>query len=171
MLRVFLVTALAVLTWAWETGGDPLPPRIDTSRAELASLGQEYHELRQWATAIAQATDTLSDASSERARVLAGQLVRLMSPLEDDFARTTAALSTDELDLVLPLWERMAFAHAGFVMLRDEAEALGGDLALDPAELHDLVAQLSAVLDFAMEIQQMVLDQLTAPPESPVQIT
>jgi hypothetical protein len=171
MLRLFLATAVAALAWIWDSGGDPLPSRIDTSHTALASLGQEYDQLQQWATAIAVTTDTLSVESSERARALAFQLARLMSPLEEDFARTTAALSTAQLDLVLPLWERMAFAHAGFAMLQEQAAALGGDVALDPAELHDLVAQLSAVLDFATEVQQMVLDQLTTPPDTPVRIT
>jgi len=171
MLRVLLVTAMAVFAWAWETDGDPLPPRIDSSRVELTTLGREYSDLQQWAVAISAATDTLSEGSSERARALADQLVRLMTPLEDDFARTTASLSTDQLELVLPLWERMAFAHAGFEMLKDEARALGEDSSLDPAELRDLVAQLSAVLDFATEIQQMVLDQLTTPPDTPFPVT
>jgi hypothetical protein len=91
-----------------------------------------------------------------------------MGPLEEDFAKTTAALSTAQLELILPLWERMAFAHAGFVMLQEQAVALGGDPALEPAELHDLAAQLSAVLDFAAEIQRLVLSQLTTPAPTPV---
>jgi hypothetical protein len=93
-----------------------------------------------------------------------------MRPLEEDFEKTTAALSTAQLELVLPLWERMAFAHAGFAMLQEEAVALGGDPALQPAELHDLAAELSAVLDFAVEIQRMVLNQLTGPAATPIRI-
>jgi hypothetical protein len=151
-------------------GTEVLPPRADLSRAALISLGQEYGDLQLWAGAIAATTDTLASENSEGARVLAQQLARLMSPLEEDFEKTTAALSTAQLDLVLPLWERMAFAHAGFAMLQEEAAALAGDPALQPAELYDLAAQLSAVLDFAVEIQQMVLNQLTGPTATPIRI-
>ena len=84
------------------------------------------------------------------------------------FENTTAALSTNQLDLVLPLWERMAFAHAGLVMLQEQAAALGQDQAVAPAELHDLAFQLSVVLDFAEEIQRMVLDQLTLPVDTSI---
>jgi hypothetical protein len=101
---------------------------------------------------------------------MADQLARLMGPLEQDFERTTAALSTSQLELVLPLWERMAFAHAGFAMLRDEVAALGGDPTLNPAELHDLASQLSVVLDFATEIQRMVMDELTAPVPTAIRV-
>jgi hypothetical protein len=90
--------------------------------------------------------------------------------LEGDFEKTTAALSTNQIDLVLPLWERMAFAHAGFVMLQEKAAALGQDPTIEPAELHDLAGQLSAVLEFAAEIQRLVLDQLTAPPPTPIRV-
>ena len=164
MRRVLGLTGLAALTVAlgsFSTGGPSLRP--DYSRAALTSLGQEYGDLQLWASAIAQATDTLTTENSERARALAHQLARLIRPLEEDFEKTTAALSTAQLELVLPLWERMAFAHAGFSLLQEEAAALGGDPALHPAELHDLAAQLSAVLDFAAEIQRMVLDQLLTP--------
>jgi hypothetical protein len=137
----------------------------------LASLGQEYEDLQQWATAILDATEVSPPAENERARVLAGQLARLIGPLEADFEKTTASLSTSQLDQVLPLWERMAFAHAGFVMLQEEAVALGDDPDMDPAELHDLADQLSAVLDFAAEIQRMVLEQLTSPVSTPIRIT
>jgi hypothetical protein len=142
--------------------------RQDSSRLELAKLGQEYDDLQQWASAIAETADTLSPNGVERARVLAGQLARLMSPLEADFERTTAALSTDQLETVLPLWERMAFAHAGFLMIKEEALALGGDPTLDPAELQSLAAELSAVLDLAAEMQRQVLDRLTTPPATPI---
>lgn len=171
MLRALGVTAVAVLTLMWGVRLEPLPPREDLSQKALATLGQEYGNLQLWATAIATTTDTLLPENSERARALAQQLARLISPLEEDFERTTAALSTAQLELVLPLWERMAFAHAGFVMLQEEAAALGGDPALEPAELHDLVAELSAVLDFAVEIQSMLLTELTGPPPTPTPIT
>jgi hypothetical protein len=151
-------------------GTEAMPSRPDLSRAALESLGREYRDLQQWAAAIAATTDTLPSESSERARVLAHQLARLMSPLEEDFQKTTAALSTSQLELVLPLWERMAFAHAGVVMLQEEAIALGGDPALQPVELHNLAADLAVVLDFATEIQRMVLDQLTTPTVSPIRI-
>jgi hypothetical protein len=145
--------------------------RPDSSRAALASLGQEYDDLQQWATAIAAATDTLTSENSERARVLAGHLARLIRPLEEDFENTTAALSTAQLELVLPLWERMAFAHAGFAMLEEQATALGIDPALEPAQLHDLAAELSSVLEFAGEIQRLVLDQLTGLLPTPFRIS
>lgn len=147
-----------------------LPPQGQSSQAALASLGQEYEDLQLWATAIAAMTDTLSSGSSEQARALADQLARLMRPLEDDFENTTAALSTAQLELVLPLWERMAFAHAGFAMIQEQATALGDDPALEPIQLHDLAAQLSAVLDFAAEIQRLVLDQLTTPSPTGIRI-
>jgi hypothetical protein len=91
--------------------------------------------------------------------------------MERNFEETTAALSTAQLELVLPLWERMAFAHAGLVMLEEEAAALGGDPAIQPSELREFVAQLSAVLDFAAEIQSLLLDELSAPIPSSIRIT
>src|SRR4029078_1313840 len=130
--------------------------------------GEEEREPRHGTEAVLAATDTLQPASAERARALADQVARVISPLEGDFENTTAALSTNQLDLVLPLWERMAFAHAGLVMLQERAAALGQDPAVAPAELHDLAFQLSAVLDFAEEIQRMVLDQLTLPVDTPI---
>jgi hypothetical protein len=171
MLRALVVTTVAALTWIWSSGSEPMPLRPDTSRAALTSLGREYGDLQQWATAILITTDTLPAEGSEAARAMAQQLARLISPLEEDFARTTAALSTAQLELVLPLWERMAFAHAGFAMLADEVAQLEGDPFLHPAALHDLAEELSAVLDFAAELQRMVLEQLTTPPETPIRIT
>ena len=162
-------TSLVLNLLSFGTGAVPL--REDSSRAALATLGQEYGDLQQWADAIAATTDTLPSADSERARVLARQLAQLMAPLERDFENTTAALSTVQLEQVLPLWERMAFAHAGFVMLEEQAMALGGDPALDPSELHDLVTQLSAVLDLATEMQREVLIRLTIPIPTPIRIT
>jgi len=163
------ITSLVLNLVRFGSGGVSL--REDSSRAALASLGREYGDLQLWATAIAATTDTLPSADSERARVLAEQLARLIQPLEEDFENTTAALSTSQLEEVLPLWERMAFAHAGFVMLEEQAVALGRDPALDPSELHELVTQLSAVLDFATEIQRLILSRLTTPDASPLRIT
>ena len=171
MLRALGVTAVAAAGLVWSLDVDPLPLREDTSRAALTSLGQEYGDLQQWAIAIAEATDTLPSDGSESARMLAHQLARLILPLEERFERTTAALSTTQLELVLPLWERMAFAHAGFVMLQERVAALEADPALHPAELHNLAAELSSVLDFASEIQQLLLAELTVPPPTLVRIT
>ncbi|HSJ75165.1 MAG TPA: hypothetical protein VK899_03120 [Gemmatimonadales bacterium] len=169
LLRILALSGLAVVTFTLGSlAPAPIVLRPDTSRAALASLGEEYGELQQWAAAILAATDTLQPASAERARALADQLARVISPLEGDFENTTAALSTNQLDLVLPLWERMAFAHAGLVMLQERAAALGQDPAMAPAELHDLAFQLSAVLGFAEEIQRMVLDQLTLPVDTSI---
>lgn len=162
-------TSLVLNLVSFGTGAVPL--REDSSRAALATLGQEYGDLQQWAAAIAATTDTLPSVDSERARVLALQLAHLIAPLERDFENTTAALSTDQLDQILPLWERMAFAHAGFVMLEEQAAALGGDPTLEPSELHDLVTQLSAVLDLATEMQRQVLTRLTTPSSTPIRIT
>jgi hypothetical protein len=148
-----------------------MPLRVDHSRAALTSLGQEYGDLQQWSAAIVALTDTLPPDGSEHARVLAHQLARLILPLEERFEETTAALSTAQLELALPLWERMAFAHAGFAMLQERAAALEEDPALEPAELHDLAAELSAVLDFATEIQQLLLDLLTTPAPTSLRIT
>lgn len=144
-------------------GTGTIPARPDTSRAALISLGQDYGDLRQWAEAIVEETDTLDSGDAERARTLAQQLVRVIGPLEEDFENTTAALSTNQLEQVLPLWERMVFAHAGFLLLQEEAASLGTDPALDPAELRDVASQLSAVLDFASEIQRRILSELTTP--------
>ncbi len=152
-------------------GTETMPPLADSSRAALVSLGQEYDDLQQWATAVAVASDTLDSGNAERARVLADQLARLMGPLEQDFEKTTAALSTTQLELILPLWERMAFAHAGFALLLERAAKLGGDPVIDPAELHDVAAQLSAVLDFAAEIQRLALTRLTTPMPTPIRLT
>jgi hypothetical protein len=163
------LTSLVLNLVSFGTGAVPL--REDSSRAALATLGQKYGDLQQWAAAIAATTDTLPSVDPERARVLADQLAHLIAPLERDFENTTAALSTAQLEQILPLWERMAFAHAGFVMLEDRAVALGGDPALDPSELHELVTQLSAVLDLATEMQRQVLTRLTTPSPTPIRIT
>jgi hypothetical protein len=151
-------------------GGGAMPPRADTSSAALVSLGQEYDDLQLWAKAIAEATDTLSSADGEHARVLARQLAQLLSPLEEDFEKTTAALSTAQLEQILPLWERMVFAHAGFLMLQEQATSLGVDPALEPSELHDLASQLSAVLDFAAEIQAQILEELSPQVSTPIRL-
>lgn len=171
-MRIATLWGLAALTVAgasFNTGTMPL--RRDSSRAELAKLGQEYGDLQQWVAAIAATSDTLPVNNAERARVLADQLARLMRPLEHDFEKTTASLSTSQLESILPLWERMAFAHAGFVMLQEQAAELGQDPALEPAELRQLADELSAVLDFAAEVQQMVLEQLTTPIPTPIRLS
>jgi hypothetical protein len=150
-------------------GTGTMPLRTDSSRAALVSLGQEYGDLQRWATAIAEATDTLE--SAERARALANQLARVMGPLEKDFEKTTAALSTSQLEQILPLWERMVFAHAGFALLQERASTLGVDPAIDPSELHDLAFQLSVVLDFAAQIQRLALIELITPPPTPTRLS
>jgi hypothetical protein len=170
--RALYLAGLSTLILNLITGrSEPVSLRPDLSRDALISLGQEYSDLQQWAAAVAAATDTLSADNSERTRVLAGQLAKLIRPLERDFEETTAALSTAQLELVLPLWERMAFAHAGLALLEEEAAALGGDPALHPAELRDFVAQLSAVLEFAAEIQSLLLTELDAPLATSIRIT
>ena len=167
MLTLAGVTTLALNLASFGTG--TMPPRSDSSRAALVSLGREYGDLQQWATAITEATDTLE--SAERTRALAQQLVRVMGPLEADFERTTAALSTSQLEQILPLWERMVFAHAGFAMLQERASSLGGDPSIDPSELHDLAFELSVVLDFAAQIQRLVLTELITPPPTPIRLS
>jgi erythromycin esterase-like protein len=169
ILALTLPVAFTLAFASFEPGG--MPPRADSSRAALTSLGQEYGDLQQWATALAAASDTLDPENAERARVLADQLARIMKPLEQDFENTTAALSTSQLELILPLWERMAFAHAGFALLQERASTLGLDPVVDPSELHDLAAQLQAVLDFAAEIQRLALNQLTTPLPIPTRLT
>jgi hypothetical protein len=172
VLRMIALAGLASLMFALGgVGSGDYSLRPDSSQAALTSLGQEYGQLQQWVTAIAETADTIPAGSSERARVLADQLAQLMLPLEEDFENTTAALSTAQLELVLPLWERMAFAHAGFVMLQEEAAALGGDPAMGAFELHELVGELSAVLEFAAEIQRQVLSQLSTPDPTSIRIS
>lgn len=172
MLRILALAGLtAVMLAVGGVGSGSVPLRGDFSRSALASLGQEYEQLQQWAAAIAATTDTMPTGSSEGARVLADQLAQLMLPLEEDFENTTAALSTAQLEQVLPLWERMAFAHAGFVMLQEEAAALGGDPMVEPAELHELVGELSSVLEFAAEMQRQILNQLNTPPPTSIRIS
>lgn len=151
-------------------GTGTMVPRPDTSRAALINLGQDYGHLQQWAEAIAEATDTLDSRDAEHARVLAQQLVKVIGPMEADFEKTTASLSTSQLEQVLPLWERMVFAHAGFLLLQEEAASLGADPALDPSELYDVASQLSAVLDFASEIQRQILSELTTPLPTPIRL-
>jgi len=172
VLRLLALAGLAAALYGvGSLGSEAVPLRADVSRTALTSLGQEYDELQQWAAAIAATTDTMPPGSGEAARALAAQLARLMQPLEEDFENTTAALSTAQLELVLPLWERMAFAHAGFVMLQEEAAALGGDPLLEPIELHELATELSAVLEFAVELQRQILDQLTTPAPTTIRIS
>lgn len=170
MRRTLALAGLATLALNLASfGTGTMPPRTDSSRAALVSLGQEYGDLQQWATAIAEATDTLENA--ERARALAQQLARVMGPLEKEFERTTTALSTSQLEQILPLWERMVFAHAGFALLRDRAATLGVDPSIDPSELHDLAFQLSVVLEVAAQIQRLALTELITPPPTPVRLT
>lgn len=172
MLRVLALAGLGTLMLvAGRLGPEVVPLRPDSSQAALTTLGQEYDDLQQWAAAIAATTDTMPTGSSEGARVLASQLAQLMVPLERDFENTTAALSTAQLELVLPLWERMAFAHAGFVMLQEEAAGLGKDPMMEPFELHQLVGELSAVLELAVEMQRQILNQLTAPAPTTIRIS
>ncbi|MGH9892919.1 MAG: hypothetical protein ACREA0_13205, partial [bacterium] len=78
-----------------------MPPRPENSRAALISLGREYGDLQLWAQAIAETTDTLDSADSELARTMARQLVRVIGPLEEDFQKATAALSTSQLEEIL----------------------------------------------------------------------
>ena len=148
---------------------EALSLRPDTSHAALISLGDDYGQVQQWATAVAEATDTLE--SPERARAMAHQLAQVMSPLEEDFENTTAALSTAQIEQILPLWERLVFAHAGVLLLQERASTLGVDPALDPSELHDLAYQLSVVLDFAAEIQRMALSELITPAPTPLRVS
>jgi hypothetical protein len=42
---------------------------------------------------------------------------------------------------------------------------------LDPSEVHDLAFQLSAVLDFAAQIQRMLLTELITPVPTPIRLT
>jgi hypothetical protein len=156
------LSTLALNLASFARGTVPLRP--DSSRSALVSLGEGYGNLRLWAEAIAEATDTPDAPQAERARALAQQLARVIGPLEEDFEKTTAALSTNQLEQVLPLWERMVFAHAGFLLLQEQAASLGMDPTMEPSELHDLASELSAVLDFASEIQRMILTELTTPP-------
>jgi hypothetical protein len=160
--------ATATIAIASSLSGGSLPPRPDSSQAELAKLGQEYDDLQQWAAAIAATADTLTSQDTERSRVLADQLAHLIRPLEGDFERTTAALTTAQLETVLPLWERMAFAHAGLVMLQEQAVSLGKDSTLEPVALEDLANELSAVLEFAADVQQKVIERLTTPAATPI---
>jgi hypothetical protein len=170
VLRMLILVGASVLSFNLASlGPGDLPPRPDRSRAALVSLGEEYGELQLWARAVAEATDTLE--SPERARALAHQLARLLGPLEGDFENTTAALSTAQLEQILPLWERLVFAHAGVLLLQEQAASLGSDPTLDPSELHDLAFQLSAVLDFASEIQRMLLTELITPVATPLRLT
>jgi hypothetical protein len=161
------LTTLALNLASFGTGTMPL--RTDTSSAALISLGQEYEDLQQWATAIAEATDTME--STERARALAHQLARVMGPLEKDFEKTTASLSTAQLEQILPLWESMVFAHAGVSLLQERASTLGLEPSIDPAELHDLAYQLSVVLDIAAEIQRRALTELITPAPTPIRVS
>ena len=170
MLRIMVLMGVTVVSLNLAMpAGDTVALRADMSQAALESLGDEYWQLQQWATAVAQTTDTLE--SAERARVLADQLARVMQPLEADFERTTAALSTSQLEQVLPLWERLVFAHAGVVLLQEQASSLGLDPSLDPSELQDLAYQLCVVLDFASEIQRMLLEELTTPAPTPLRLS
>ncbi len=170
MLRIMVLVGVTLLSLNLAMpGGTTISLRPDNSQAALESLGDEYWQLQQWANAVAQTTDTLD--SAERARVLADQLARVMQPLEGDFEKTTAALSTSQLEQVLPLWERLVFAHAGVVLLQEQASSLGLDPSLDPSELQDLAYQLSVVLDFASEIQRMLLDELTTPVMTPLRLS
>jgi len=167
--RTLMLASLTTLALNLASSGGTAPLRSDTSRAALVSLGREYSDLQHWAVAIAEATDTLE--SAEHARVLAHHLAGVMGPLEKGFENTTAALSTSQLEQILPLWERMVFAHAGFALLQERASTLGVDPALHPSELHDLAHELSVVLEFAAQIQQLALAKLLTPAPVPTRLT
>jgi hypothetical protein len=168
--RILILAGVAAFSLNLASRGtEALSLRADTSRAALATLGDEYGQVQQWAAAVVQATDTLE--SPERARAMAQQLAHVMGPLEEDFENTTAALSTAQIEQILPLWERLVFAHAGVVLLQERAATLGVDPALDPSELHDLAYQLSVVLDVAAQIQRMALSQLITPAPTPSRLS
>ena len=169
MRQILMLVGIAAFSLNLASFGTGMPLRADRSQPALLILGQEYNDLQQWAIAVAEATDTLE--STERARALADQLARVMAPLEDDFENTTAALSTSQLEQILPLWERLVFAHAGVALLQERASALGADPALHPSELHDVAYQLLVVLDVAAEIQRLLLDELITPVPSPLRLS
>jgi hypothetical protein len=56
-------------------------------------------------------------------------------------------------------------------MLQEQAAELGEDPALQPGELRDLADELTAVLDFAAEIQEQVLEHLTVPVPTPIRLS
>jgi hypothetical protein len=168
--RILILAGVAALSLNLASRGpEALSLRPDTSRAALMSLGDDYGQAQQWATAVAEATDTLE--SPERARAMAHQLAQVMGPLEEDFENTTAALSTAQIEQILPLWERLVFAHAGVLLLQERASTLGVDPALDPSELHDLAYQLSVVLDVALQIQRLALSELITPAPTPLRLS
>jgi hypothetical protein len=168
--RILILAGVAALSLNLASRGpEALSLRPDTSRAALMSLGDDYSQAQQWATAVAEATDTLE--SPERARAMAHQLAQVMGPLEEDFENTTAALSTAQIEQILPLWERLVFAHAGVLLLQERASTLGVDPTLEPSELHDLAYQLSVVLDVAVQIQRLALSELITPAPTPLRLS
>ncbi len=129
----------------------------------LVKLGSHYADMHAGAQAILSYTDTANGGSHERLQVVAGRLASELGALQQDFEETTAALRTDQLDAILPLWERMAMAQAGLSMLQQEAVELGQDPAVDPSELQAVAEQLEAVLELALAGQQGALENLKPP--------
>ncbi len=128
----------------------------------LVQLGVHYADMHAGAQAILSYTDAAGE-SQERLQVVAGRLATELGALQQDFEETTAALRTDQLDAILPLWERMAMAQAGLSMLQQEAAELGQDPAVDPDELQAVAEQLEAVLELALAGQQGALENLKPP--------
>jgi hypothetical protein len=140
----------------------PAPVRLE-GRPALVRLGEHYASLYAGAEAILAATDTIGRNGTEPIQVLAGQLAGELAALQRDFESTTASLRTDQLDVILPLWERMAVAQAGLSMLRDEAAHLREDPAAEAYELQAVAEQLEAVLQLALYGQQGALEALEPP--------
>lgn len=134
----------------------------------LVRLGARYADLHAGAEAILNGGSPLDpeageQLAAERLQVIAGQLAGELAHVEHDFEQTTASLRTDQLDAILPLWERMAMAQAGLSLLRDEALQLREDPSVQPYELLAVAEQLEAVLELALAGQQGALEGLKPP--------
>jgi hypothetical protein len=56
-------------------------------------------------------------------------------------------MTTDQLMRNQSLWYRLAISEAALELLHEDAIRPSDDVAMSPAELHELVAQLSGALE------------------------
>ena len=135
---------------------DGRPP---TAYGALRDLEQKYVALEQRAERL---QDLAADSAvSERLRIEAAAISRELGSLQGSFEITTAALSTEQLSAILPMWERIALAQAGFALLQEDAAGLEADPRLTGAEVRSLAEAISAVAAYARVSGQTAVARLT----------
>jgi hypothetical protein len=151
--------------------GAPDPVPRPEALGALRQLERCYELLHQHVGALLAAPRALDSVGSERLQVEAGRFARSLEALQPQFEEATAALSTDQLEGILPLWERMALAQGAFALLRQEALALSRDANVTPGELRDLARTMEAALELALASEREAADRLaieSLPQDAPI---